>query len=151
QDNKTIGVRGRDPERAVASFRELRQFYEERLDPSPGLATHYVEFEGRGWAKSKANPTEVLSRFWADYTRLQDLGRVLETDVANFGLHLVPPNRDPNGPNWFHITVEPLIASSSTRYAVRWVWRESDTERLLDKFSRVEETLRKLLIKLEGR
>ncbi len=150
QHNKTIGVRGRDIEKAVASFQELREFYLERLDPSPGLATHYLEFDGHGWVKSKASPVEVCSSFWANYAPLRDLGRLLEADTTNFGLQLVPPNKDPNDPNWFHIYIEPLVASSSRRYRIRWIWRGSDTEELLKKFSKVDETLQKLILKLEG-
>lgn len=150
QENKTIGVKGRNPEKAVEAFRELRQFYLERLDPSPSLATLYLEFDAQGWAKSKGNPVEVCSSFWADYTPLQDLSRLLETKVTNFGLQLAPSNRDPNDPNWFHIYIEPLVASSTKRYRIRWIWRGSDIEELLKKFSRVEETLQKLIAKLEG-
>ena len=150
QDNKTIGVRGRDIEKAVASFKELREFYLERLDPSPGLATQYLEFDGQGWIKSKANPAEVCNSFWANHSPLRDLGRLLEADTTNFGLQLVPPNKDPNDPNWFHIYVEPHVSSSSKRYRVRWIWRGSDTEGLLKKFSKVDETLQKLISKLEG-
>lgn len=150
QENKTIGVRGRDLEKALASFKELREFYLERLDPSPGLATHYVELVGQGWIKSKANPTEVCSSFWASYSPLRELGKLLDAKTTNFGLQLAPANRDPNDPNWFHIYIEPLIVSSSKRYRVRWIWRGSDVERLLEKFSKVDETLQKLIAKLEG-
>jgi hypothetical protein len=150
QDNKTIGVRGRDTETVVASFQELRDFYLERLDPSPGLATHYLEFNGQGWVRSKANPTQVCSGFWADYAPLQGLGRLLEMDITNFGLQLVPANRDPNDPNWFHIYIEPLIASSSKRYRIQWIWRGSDTVELLKRFSKVDETLQRLISKIEG-
>lgn len=150
QDNKTIGVKGRDVEKAIASFRELREFYWERLDPSPGLATHYLEFNGHGWAKSRANPTEICSSFWSKYAPLRDLGRFLEAEVTNFGLQLVPPNKDPNDPNWFHIFIEPLVASSSRRYRINWVWRGTNTEELLEKFSKVDQTLQKLIAKLES-
>ncbi len=150
QDNKTIGVKGRDPENAVVSFQELRQFYLERLDPSPGLTTQYVEFDGQGWAKPEKDPTEIYSRFWENFTPLRDLGRILEADVTNFGLQLVPSNKDPNGPEWFHIYIEPLIVSSRKRYRIRWVWRGSDLEQLLMKFSKVDNSLKSLISKIEG-
>ena len=150
QDNKTIGVKGRDPANAVLSFQELRQFCSERLDPSPGLATQYVELDGQGWAKSEKDPTEICSRFWANYAPLRDLGQVLGVDVANFGLQLVPSNKDPNDPEWFHIYIEPLIASSSRRYRIRWIWRGSDMEQLLEKFSKVDDSLEKLISNIEG-
>ncbi|MBE9501119.1 MAG: hypothetical protein KAX23_03735 [Dehalococcoidia bacterium] len=150
QDKKTVGVKGRDPDNAVESFQELRQFCLERLDPSPGLTTQYVEFDGQGWAKSEKDPTEICSRFWASYTPLRDLGRMLEADVTNFGLQLVPSNKDPNDPEWFHIYIEPLIFSSRRRYRLRCIWRGSDLEQLLMKFSKVEDSLERLISKIEG-
>jgi len=150
QDNKTIGVRGRDTEKTVDSFRELRQFYLEQLDPSPGLATRYLEFDGQGWAKSNANPNEVFSNFWGGHIPLRDLSRILGTDATNFGLHLVPPTKDPNDPIWFDISIQPLVVSSSKRYRIRWIWRGAEIEPLLNKFSKVDESLKKLVSKLEG-
>lgn len=150
QDNKTIGVRGRNAQKAVESFKELREFYLERLDPSPGLATHYLEFDGQGWAKSHANPTDVCSRFWSDHAALKGLGKALGMSATNFGLQLVPPNRDPNDPEWFHVHIEPQVVSSHKRYRVRWIWRSSDAAELLAKLSKVDETLKKLISKIES-
>lgn len=150
QENKTIGVRGRDPEKAVESFRELREFCLERLDPSPGLMTQYLEFDGIGWAKTKNKPTEICTRFWANYTALRELGKVLERDVTNFGLQLVPPNKDPNDADWFHIYIEPLVPSSASRYRVRWIWRGPDLEQLLKKFSKIADSVQRLISKIEG-
>ncbi len=150
QDKKTIGVRGRDPEKVVESFQELRDFYTERLDPSSGLATHYVEFDGRGWVRGRRNPIEVCSDFWAKCDPMRTLGLILDAEVTNFGIQLVPPNVDPNGPEWFHITIDPLVPSSSSRYRVAWVWRGADIERLLKRFSKVNQVLQTLVLKLEA-
>ena len=150
QDKKTIGVKGRDPEKVVESFQELRDFYTERLDPSSALATHYVEFEGQGWARGRMSPIEVCSRFWANCDAIRNLGALLDAEVANFGIQLVPPEIDPNGPEWFHVAIAPLVPSSSSRYHVAWVWRGADIERLLKRFSRVNQTLQSLVLRLEA-
>lgn len=150
QDNKTIGVRGRDTKKAVASYQELKDFYLNMLDPSPGLATRYLEFDGHGWAKSSANPTEVFTKFWHNHGPLQEFRNILEENVTDFGLHLVPPNKDPNNSAWFHLIIEPHVSSSKKRYRIRWIWRGTDTEKLLKKFSKVDETLQRLISKIEG-
>lgn len=151
QDNKTIGIRGREAEKAVVLFKELRDFYLERLDPSPGLATQYLELNGEGWAKSGNNPNASFASFWADYKRLEELGVILESDVVNFGIQIVPPNKDPNNPEWFHIYLEPLIPSAARRYHIRCIWRGTDVEHLLKKFAKIDETLRNLIKKIEGK
>lgn len=151
QDNKTIGVRGREAEKAVVSFKELRDFYLQRLDPSPGLATQYLEFDGEGWARSENNPSASFASFWSDYGPLQELGVILESDAVNFGVQLVPPNKDPNTPDWFHIYLEPLIPSAARRYHVRCIWRDTDVEQLLKKFAKIDDTLQNLIKKIEGK
>jgi hypothetical protein len=83
QANKTIGVTGRELEKALASFKELRQFYSERLDPSSGLATQYIEFDGEGWAKSGNSPVSSFASFWSDCRSLEELGRIDLTPVNN--------------------------------------------------------------------
>jgi hypothetical protein len=113
------------------------------------LATQYIEFDGNGWAKSNADPTRVFANSWGLDTLFQDLGQLLGTDVSNFGMQLVPPNKDPNDPDWFHISLEPLIASSHRRYRIRWIWRQSDTQGFLDNVGTFEVLLKNLLLKLE--
>lgn len=151
QDNKTIGVRGREVERTVNAFKELRDFYLERLDPSPSLATQYLELNGEGWAKSGNNPSAVFASFWSDYKPLQKLGILLESDVVNFGVQLVPPNKDPNAPDWFHIYLQPLIPSAAKRYHLRCIWRDTDIEQLLKKFAKVNDIFRNLVKRVEGK
>jgi hypothetical protein len=74
----------------------------------------------------------------------------MENDVVDFGVRLVPPNRDPNSPEWFHVIIEPLIPSATKRYTFRFIWRGADMEQLLDKFGKTDETLRKLIKRIEG-
>ena len=149
QDNKTLGVKGRDVDEAITAFKELQAFYIERLDPSPGLATQYVEFDGQGWAKSGHNPTTAFASFWSDFVPLQDLGSALGEDVSHFGIELVPPNRDPNTAEWFHITINPFVPSAAKRYVFRFLWRDPDVEGMLSKVAHTEDILRKLIRKIE--
>ena len=151
QDNKTIGVKGREIGRTIEFFKELRKFYLEHLDPSPGLLTQYIEFHGEGWAKSGNNPTTTFSSFWANNENLTKLGTIIGMDAVNFGVQLVPPHQDPNSPEWFHIYLEPLVASASMRYHVVYICRGHDVEQLLDQFSQVKELVRGLIIKIEGK
>jgi hypothetical protein len=120
----------------------------ERLDPSPGLATQYIEFDGQGWAKSDHSPTAAFASFWSDFVPLHDLGSVLEEDVSHFGIELVSPNRDPNTAEWFHITIRPFVPSPA-RYLIRFLWRGSDVEGMLSKVAHTEDILRKLIRKIE--
>jgi len=149
QDNKTIGVKGREVDKSIAAFKELQIFYMERLDPSPGLATHYIEFDAQGWAKSGHNPTAVFTSFWSDFAPLQELGSVLGEDVSNFGIELVSPNKDPNTAEWFHILIKPLIPSAVKRYVVRFTWRGPDVDAMLSKFAKTEDILRRLIRRIE--
>ena len=149
QDNKTIGLKGREIGRTIEYFKELRQFYFEHLDPSPGLLTQYMEFNGEGWAKSGNNPTATFSSFWANNENLVQLGKIIGMDVSNFGVQLVPPNQDPNSPEWFHIYLEPHVASASRRYHVLYIQRGSKVEQLLDRFSRVDDFVIDLIKKIE--
>ena len=150
QDNKTIGVVGRALDKTIASFGELRDFYLERVDPSPGLATHYLEIDGDGWAKSGNSPTASFASFWSEHRPLQELGTILGEDVVNFGVQMVPPNRDPNAPEWFHIYLDPLIPSANKRYHFRFVWRGADMEKMLNNSAKAEDMLRRLIKKIEG-
>jgi len=150
QDNKTIGVVGRSIEKTIGSFEELRKFYSERLDPSSGLATQYIEFDGDGWAKSGSSPIASFASFWSDFASFEALGGIVGSDVVDFGVHLAPVNRDPNSPEWLHVIIEPLIPSATSRYRLKYVLRSADTEQLLKKFASIEDTVRRMIKKIEG-
>ena len=149
RDNKTIGVKGLQIEEVIESYIELRSFYTERLDPSDGLHTQYIEFQGDGWAKSNNNPLNVFSSFWENGRQLKELANVINLPISNFGVQLVTPNKDPNDPEWFQFIIDPLIPSASKRYRIRCVWRGVDIKRLLKEFSRINNMLLRLINKLE--
>lgn len=152
QDNKTLGVRGRETEKTVESLKELRQLYLERLNPSTGLVVQYIELDGEGWAISDKNPTSAFTSFWANYSPLQELGALFEeNDVSNFGIQLVPANKDPNNPEYFQLNVQPHIPSASSRYHIRCIWRGADIEHLLDKFVNTDRMIQNVIKSIEGK
>ncbi|MBI2857538.1 MAG: hypothetical protein HYX90_00550 [Chloroflexi bacterium] len=150
QENKTIGIRGRDIATAVKWFTELRKFYMEKLDPSPGLETQYVEINCEGWAKSGTSPNASFASFWSNCHELEELGAIVGKDAVNYGIQLAPANTDPNRPDWFHFYIEPLIVSSDKRYRVKCIWRESQAEPALTKFVGIEGLVEKMIRKIEG-
>ncbi len=92
-----------------------------------------------------------FASFWANSESLTELGTVIGSDVVNFGIQLAPPNRDPNNPEWFHIHVGPHIPSAARRYYVRYTWRGANTEQLIKKFADVDDTVRRLIARIEGK
>lgn len=148
QENKTLGVRGRDIDATISAFRDLRKHSREQLDPSPALATQYVELDAQGWAETKTSATQAYARFWAGVSAVADLAKVLGEEAMNFGVQLCPP-RDSNDPNWFHIYIEPLVGTAK-RHRIRYVWRGQDTEAMLDKFRTVDDRIEKLISKIES-
>jgi hypothetical protein len=149
-DNKTLGVKDKDPESTVNAFRELRKFCLERLDPPP-LAVQYVEFDGAGWIKSKDNPLKVFSSMWHESKALQKLGSIIGEETTNYGVEIVPKDTDPNNAKWFHISIQPYPPSGTKEYIVRWIWREPDSERFLKKSAKCTETLRTMISTIENK
>jgi len=145
QDNKTLGVEGREVSEVVDGFNELRNFWMEQLNPSPSAETHYIELGGEGIIKSHNNPTVVFGEFWARLEMMQKLSRIVGFDVVNFGLRLVPQNIDPNNTEWFDLRIQPQVISSANHYYVNIVWRSKDMDAALNSFRRVSETIGALI------
>lgn len=149
QDNKTLGVEGRDVSEVVEGFNELRSFWMEQFDPSPSAETHYVELGGQGIIKSHNNPTGVFSEFWARSEMMQKLSRTVGFDVVNFGLRLVPQNIDPNNTEWFDLRIQPQVISSANHYYINIVWRSKDMDTALNNFGKVNEIIGALIREVE--
>jgi hypothetical protein len=149
QDNKTLGVEGRDVTEVVEGFKELRSFWIEQLAPSPSAETHYVELGGQGIIESRNNPTSVFSEFWAGFERMQKLSKTIGFDVVNYGLRLVPQNVDPNNIEWFDLRIQPQVISSENHYYINIVWRSKDMDTALENFGKVNETIGVLIREIE--
>lgn len=151
QDNKTIGVVGREVSEVVDGFSELRSFWLDQLHPSPSAETHYIELGGEAIVRSLKNPVEVFTGFWAQSARVQQLSKTVGFDVVNFGLTLVPQNVDPNNTDWFNLRIQPQVISSANHYYINIVWRNKNIETTLDKFRKVNETISAVIREVEKR
>ncbi len=151
QDNKTIGVAGRDVSEVIDGFSELRNFWLEQLHPSPSAETHYIELGGEATIRTSKNPVEVFTGFWTQCERVQRLSKTVGFDVVNFGLRLVPQNVDPNNADWFDLSIQPHVISSANHYYINIVWRNKNIETILDKFRKVNETVSAVIREVEKR
>ncbi|MCL0066154.1 hypothetical protein M1N79_04690 [Dehalococcoidia bacterium] len=149
QDNKTLGVEGREISQVVDGFSELRAFWLDELSPCPDAETHYVELAGNGILRSLKNPTEVFTRFWSQSERLQRLSKTVGLDAVNFGLRLVPQNAAPNNADWFDLLIQPDVISSGNHYRINIAWRNKDVQTALESFRKVNETIRAVIREIE--
>jgi len=149
QDNKTLGVEGRQTSEVINGFRELRSFWLEQLTPSPSAETHYVELAGQCVIRSLKNPTLVFTGFWSQLEGLGKLSRIVGFDVTNFGMRLVPQGMNPNNTDWFDLRIQQQVISSANHYFVDIVWRNKEMEKVMDGFSKVDETISALIREVE--
>lgn len=141
QDNKTLGVSGRDVSEVLEGFNELRSFWIEHLNPSPSAETHYIELGGEGIINSQNNPSGVFSEFWGRFDIMQKLSGIVGLDVTNFGLRLVPRNIEVNNTEWFDLRIQPQVISSANQYYINIVWRSKDMATAINNFKKVNETI----------
>jgi len=139
QDNKTIGVEGREVIGVINAFKELREFWLEKLSPSPEAETHYIEMGGQGYVLTDRNPMTVFSAFWADSEKLSMLRRVIGFDIMNFGVRLVSKNNEVNSPDWFDLRIQPQVISSENQYYVNLVWRCKDMKVALENLEKIDD------------
>jgi len=151
QDNKTLGIEGHEisPAEIIDSFNELRSFWQEHLDSSQNVETHYLELTGEGLVKTGKNPVKVFGQYWAQFNKVQALNKILGCEVSNFGLRLTPMNVEPNTTDWFEVRVTPLIVSSTKCYYVNLVWRNEDIDKAIKAFSKMDSTIANLILEVE--
>ena len=149
QDNKTLGVMGRDIESVLTEFMNLREFWMKQLDPSPNTRTHYVEIDCDAWAKAQRSPIEAFGGLWEGSARMQRLGKLLKCDVTTFGLDICPPNTDTNSPDWFEIWIHPVVASSNTRYHIKVIWRKQQLDDVLRILKDIDNTVKEVILEIE--
>jgi hypothetical protein len=151
QDNKTLGIEGHEisPAEIIDSFNKLRSFWHEHLDSSQNTETHYLELTGEGLVKTGKNPVKVFGQYWAQFSKMQELNKILGFEASNFGLQLTPTNTDPNSANWFDVRIHPLIVSSTNCYYVNLVWRNEDIDKAIKTFSKMDDTIANLILEVE--
>lgn len=149
QDNKTLGVSGRDVSEVLEGFNELRSFWTEHLNPSPSAETHYIELGGEGIISSQNNPSRVFSEFWGRFDIMQKLSGIVGLDVTNFGFRLVPRNIEVNNTEWFDLRIQPQVISSANQYYINIVWRSKDMATAINNFKKVPETIGAVIREVE--
>jgi hypothetical protein len=149
QDNKTLGVQGRDISEVVEGFNELRNFWTEELNPSPVAETHYIELGGEGIVMSNTNATGVFNDFWNRFEIMQKLSKIIGFDVTNYGLHLATRNTDPNNTEWFDLRIQPQVISSANKYYINIVWRSRDMDKVLNGFTKLNDMIGALIKEVE--
>lgn len=151
QDNKTLGIEGHEisPAEIIDSFNELRNFWHEHLDSFQNTETHYLELIGEGLVKTGKNPVKVFGQYWAQFSKMQELNKILGCEASNFGLQLTPTNTDPNNADWFDVRVNPLIVSSTKCYYVNLIWRNRDINKAIKTFSKMDDTIANLILEVE--
>lgn len=149
QDNKTLGLEGNNIKELVERFNELRNFWQEKINPQPPAITHYVEIAGSGFIETTSKPRENFVHYWSGFERMNAFSKFIGFNVINFGIRLVDQSLEPNSPEWFEIRVNPEIISSENRYYINVVWRTKELANSVENINRLEDIIIKAVNEIE--
>ncbi len=148
QESKTLGVEGKQTDEVLEAFKAIRNLCVERLDPSKGFATAFVEIIGTAWIASKTDPIKVFDNVWAENPVLERLNKSLNTKFSQRGIHL-GNSQDVESPSFSQIEVTPLVPAKS-RYHVQVVWREPSVEGIVRVMEELDSTISGVIRTLES-
>lgn len=148
QDAKILGVEGKQATEVLEAFKLLRNVCKERLDPSKGFASAFVEIVGTAWATTGKQPSQVFSKVWAGSPVFDKLNQALKMTTTQRGIRLVS-SLEIEAPSYREIDISPLIPTAS-RYHIEVVWREPTLERIFEAMEGLDSTLIRTIQALES-
>lgn len=148
-DRGFIGVDGPGPQETAEEFSSLEEFLKEKLEVNLQEKATFYEFLAVGALPSNVTPLQTFASLSKELPITKTLTRVLGTEVALFGLRLVPLNQDPNQADWFDITLEPSVEHVARYYNFSGVFRRATREPVIEFAKRFSETILEIVSCLE--
>jgi hypothetical protein len=148
QEAKLLGIEGKETAQVLDAFKALRSLCTERLSPSTGFATAFVEITGMAWVETGKEPRKVFTKIWSNDSTMDHINKALKMKFVNLGINLVS-SLEFESNSLCNIVVQPLTPSNS-RYHVQVVWREPELDEVLKVMERLDQTVLSTIQALEA-
>lgn len=137
-DRGILGAASSSPASSIEGLNEVLQLINTNLNVDLYEVAAFYELIGHFDIESDQNPLEKIEQISQKGTHIKQFNDILNEDVSDYTLRLVPRGRIPNQTEWFDITIQPNVIKPFSSYTVTVVYRSKDR-------SRVEEFIRDLL------
>lgn len=148
-DRNYIGIDGLDPATVVNELDTLERFLDERLHFGSQDMSRYYELLADLIVHANRSPLATIAQVFKASSVIQEMGHVLGSQTANYGVRLVPQSGEPTSPEWFDIRIEPRVQQASEHYLVGVVYRSADRSKVAKFAQGLEETVTQLVRILE--
>lgn len=118
------------PISAMQSLNEIIRIIKDKLGADLTEKAIFYELMGNLDIKTGRNATEMIERISGNNKCIEEVSKILNQDVSNYTLRLVPKGQVPSQTEWLDITIEPNITKPNTTYRVMMVYRSKDKSRI---------------------
>lgn len=130
-----IGAASSFPALAIESLNEVLQLIKANIDIDLDEMEAFYELIGHFDVETNENPLEKIEQISGRSEFVKQFNEILNEDVSDYTLRLVPRGRAPIQTEWFDITIEPSVIKPSSTYAVAVIYRSEDKSKV-EKFTR---------------
>jgi hypothetical protein len=132
QELGIIGMQGIDIEEVITEYEQFEEITKDTSNVDLKEESRFYEIISEIIIITKKDPIVVISNIFDEHDTLRQLSTILERDVTNFGIRLVPTNMAPTDEEWLEYKIEPLIAKPRTSYQSSIIFRSTDKEKVKD-------------------
>lgn len=118
------------PISAMQSLNEIIGIIRDKLGVDLAEKAIFYELMGNLDIKTGRNASEMIERISEKNKCIEELGKILNQDISNYTLRLVPKGQVPSQTEWLDITIEPNIIKPSTAYRVLVICRSKDKSKM---------------------
>jgi hypothetical protein len=118
------------PISAMQSLNEIIKLIKDKLGADLIEKAAFYELMGNLDIKTGRNATEMIERISEKNKCLEEMSKILNQDVSNYTLRLVPKGQLPSQAEWLDITIEPNIIKPDKAYRVLMVYRSKDKSKV---------------------
>jgi len=149
-DNRNlVGVSGESIENSLKAFSEVLSMLREDFFVNLDAELNYVELIAHYLIKTDNNPFEVLQN--SSEIRFKDkLQQILNTNVSEYRISIVPTGVLPLSRKWFEISISPKLTMPTKAYWVEVIFRDTTHNTVTAFASNLNSTISNIISTLEG-
>jgi len=134
-DRKILISEGTSNEKIIDILEDLTRIAKDDFFVDMDEEVDYLELTSELDILSDADPREKIEDFFEGIEAIKKFNEILGTKTSLFSIDITPKGETPTSKKWFHITIEPRVATPRRVYYVRAVYRDDNKDAVV-KFTR---------------